>query len=150
MPIRTCLEPIIVRRTVEELAVTNFWPQYTALRVAFLDGDEFLRGKVRQFAVQWNEFSNVTSHFVDAPAEAEIRVAFEPNNRSWSALGTDALNQAWFPTNSMNFGWFTPETADLEFERASPPGFSLSCLRIPCVRLAPCAIACNNSYPCRR
>ena len=130
MPIRICLEPIIVRRIVEELAVTNFWPQRTPLRVAFLGGDEFLRGKVRQFAVQWNEFSNVAFHFVDDAAQAEIRVAFEPNNRSWSALGTDALNKTWFPTNTMNFGWFTPETADTEFERVIVHefGHALGCI----------------------
>jgi len=129
-PIRVCLERAVPLQRAEELALTNFWPQQTALRVGFLGGNDFLRGKVRQFAVQWNEFSSVTFGFVDDGQPAEIRVAFEPDGTSWSALGTDALNAEWFPANTMNFGWFTPETDDAEFERVIVHefGHALGCI----------------------
>lgn len=130
MAIHTCVEPIVLVRSAEELAVTNFWPQHKLLRVSFLGGSEFLRSKVKQFAVQWNEFSNVAFHFVDDGEPAEIRVAFEPDGTSWSALGTDALNKTWFPANTMNFGWFTPHTSDTEFERVIVHefGHALGCI----------------------
>jgi len=88
LPVRTCVEPIITVQSAKKLAMSKFWwPQRTSIRVRFVGGDDYLRAKERQYAVQWNDFSNLSFHFVGDREKAEICVAFEPNNQSWSALG---------------------------------------------------------------
>ena len=61
--------------------------------------------------------------------DAEIRIAFRPEEGSWSRLGTDALV---FPQSqwTMNFGWLTPTTLDVEYSRVviHEFGHALSCI----------------------
>jgi serralysin len=126
--IGVCVEKVS-RPRAQELAMTNFWAQNKTLRVKFMGGDAAIQKKVKDYALQWNEFSNVSFQFV-SDGDAEIRVAFRPTNSSWSALGTDALNIQWFPNETMNFGWLTATTDDDEYSRVvlHEFGHALGCI----------------------
>jgi hypothetical protein len=126
--VKVCVERIS-RTKAQELAMTNFWAQNKALRVKFLGGDATIQTKVKNYALQWNEYSNVTLRFVDDD-DSEIRVAFRPDGSSWSAIGTDALNLQWFPNETINFGWLTLSTPDEEYSRVvlHEFGHALGCI----------------------
>lgn len=105
------------------------WLPGQKLRVRFLDGDEFLRSKVRQFAQIWEQYANIDFVFVDS-GPAEIRVSFElEKGAAWSFVGkaslTSSVRRRGATTEtyyggdgaSMNFGWFGRGTSDTEFRR---------------------------------
>ena len=65
------------------------WPPGTTVRVRFLEGDPELQKRVQGVAEGWTgpEMANLQWQFGDDP-DADIRVAFEQGNGSWSYLGT--------------------------------------------------------------
>jgi hypothetical protein len=75
--------------------------------------------------------ANIKFKFV-ASGEAEIRIAFMANDGSWSAVGRDALNRAYFPAHqpTMNYGWLTETTSDDEYSRVvlHEFGHALGCI----------------------
>lgn len=83
------------------------WTNGQTLRIGFLDGDDWQKGQVRQYAVEWCRYANLTFAF-DPPLNSpcEILISFmEPG--SWSQLGTYSLLKTALPIPeaSMNFGW---------------------------------------------
>jgi hypothetical protein len=64
--------------------------------------------------------------------DAEIRISFQADPGSWSAVGTDALVESYFPKYqpTMNFGWLEDNSADAEYERvvAHEFGHALGCV----------------------
>ena len=75
-----------------------------------------LRTRIQRYASEWSKWGNVSLRFVADPMAADIRVAVEADNLSWSQIGRDALNvQA--PDKTMNFGWLTDATDDGEVSR---------------------------------
>jgi hypothetical protein len=104
------------------------WQNGRTLHVRFLDGKPEIQAKVKQFAVQWCDFANIGIQFDNSP-DAEIRVAFTPNKGSWSYMGTDNLS---IPRDqqTMNFGWFGPDTDDEEYSRTviHEFGHALGCI----------------------
>jgi Matrixin len=82
------------------------WPKGSTLRCRFLDGSTKMQAKVRKLAKGWEKHAKVKLQFV-ASGAAEIRISFYADDGSWSALGRDALNAAYFPLHqpTMNFGW---------------------------------------------
>jgi hypothetical protein len=104
------------------------WQNGRTLRVYFMGGHQAIRQKVMSYAVGWMNHANVRLEFVDDPT-AEIRVAFQLGDGSWSYLGTDALTiPAHLPT--MNYGWLTSTTADDEYSRVvlHEFGHALGCI----------------------
>lgn len=105
----------------EKLALvkSKLWRNGRTLRVRFLDGSDFLRAKVKEYAAKWTEHANLHFDFTSDP-RAEIRVSFrfDPGS-SWSAVGTDALVERYFPRHqpTMNFGWFDDSTDEKELSR---------------------------------
>jgi hypothetical protein len=101
------------------LVKRKMWANGRTLRVRFLDGSDFLRRKVVEYANAWTEHANLRFDFGNDP-RAEIRVSFtfDPGS-SWSALGTDALVDRYFPRHqpTMNFGWFEDATPEAELRR---------------------------------
>ncbi len=95
----------------------KFWPAHQrVLHVRFLGGDPRLHGRIARIASQWSQHAHVRFVFDNAP-DAVIRIGFE-RGASWSYIGTDALDPTLdddAPT--MNFGWFTPATANDELQR---------------------------------
>jgi hypothetical protein len=82
------------------------WKNGRVLGVAFLDGDSSQKHKVMKNAQEWCRFANIKFDF-NAGAQAEIRISFQVDPGSWSAVGTDCLVTEAFPPGAptMNFGW---------------------------------------------
>jgi hypothetical protein len=106
----------------ERLALVKrkMWRNGRTLAVKFLDGSPKLREKVQQYAARWTEHANLAFDFSGTSRRPEIRISFsfDPGS-SWSALGTDALVERYFPRHqpTMNFGWFDDQTPDEELSR---------------------------------
>lgn len=104
------------------------WMPGRTLRVGFMGGDAFVQNKVKDYAKQWSGYANLGLEFVNDP-NADIRVAFQPGEGSWSWIGTEALV---IPKNepTMNLGWLTRGTPDEEYSRVvlHEFGHALGCL----------------------
>lgn len=110
--------------------VTRMWKPGKTLRVRFLGGSDFVRSKVKQYAVVWSKYANIHFQFID-DGYAEIRVGFEREGSSWCALGTDCLNPYYGPNDrTMNFGLFTDDTGDDDFSNTTIHefGHALGCI----------------------
>ncbi len=94
------------------------WPDGHRLKCRFLDGTPVQRQRVMQCAKKWEAYADIHIDFVDTMDE-QVRIAFMPGQGSWSAVGTDALNAAYFPKHqpTMNFGWLVDNTEDKEYDR---------------------------------
>jgi hypothetical protein len=94
------------------------WKPGRTLGIRFLDGSKTQRSKTQQFAKEWLQYANVRMKF-DAGSQAEIRISFEADPGSWSAVGTDCLLHDAFPVTdpTMNFGWLQDDTEDKEYRR---------------------------------
>jgi hypothetical protein len=101
----------------EKAAVLNGvkWGTGTTVTVRFMEGDLDLRERVKAVAREWMQHANVNLSFVNED-DANIRIAFEQGNGSWSYLGTDATK---IPMDqpTMNYGWLTPDSPDDELRR---------------------------------
>ena len=62
------------------------WPNGSTLRVRFLGGTAAQQQIVKQFAPKWSDHANINFDFSNAP-NAELRIAFDPNDGAWSYLG---------------------------------------------------------------
>jgi hypothetical protein len=104
------------------------WKPGRTLRVRFLEGDPEVQRKVEAVAHGWEQYANIKFAFGTDPA-AEVRIAFDPTDGSWSYIGTDILgiaaNQA-----TMNLGWLTPATPAEEYARVvlHEFGHTLGCI----------------------
>ncbi|WP_437298042.1 M12 family metallopeptidase [Sorangium sp. So ce426] len=96
------------------------WRPGKRLRIRFLDGSATMRQKVAHYAREWTRYANITFDFDDSDY-SEIRISFYADRGSWSALGTDALVQQYFPLHqpTMNFGWLRDNTDDAEYSRVT-------------------------------
>ncbi len=92
------------------------WMNGSTLHVRFLGGTAAQHALVREQAGWWTAVANLTFVFDDAP-NAEIRIAFDPDDGAWSYVGTDCrsipLDQ---PT--MNLGFMDGGTVAHEFGHA--------------------------------
>jgi hypothetical protein len=93
------------------------WPAGTQVSIRFMQGDPTLRERVERVAQEWTgpQMANLGLKFVDDP-DADIRIAFQRGNGSWSYLGTMCRE---IPVNrpTMNYGWLTPDSGDDELRR---------------------------------
>jgi hypothetical protein len=92
------------------------WKTGQTITIAFIGGDPRVKTRVRQHAEVWLQFANLKFQWVDDPAQAMIRIAFDMNDGSWSYIGTDALTIK-APKPTMNYGWLEPDTAEDEYRR---------------------------------
>jgi hypothetical protein len=98
------------------LEFRKMWINGSTLRVRFMGGTAAQRASVREQAQRWTEHANLTFEFSEA-ADAEIRIAFDPDDGAWSYIGTDAKRIAQNqPT--MNIGFEDGGTAAHEFGHA--------------------------------
>lgn len=100
------------------LVASKRWGPGFTLRCRFLDGSAKMQKKVRTLCRQWEKYANVAIKFV-SKGPAEVRISFYADDGSWSAVGRDALNTAYFPPHlpTMNFGWVRDDS-DPEEDRA--------------------------------
>lgn len=98
------------------IVISKMWPNGSTLRVRFMGGTAAQKNLARQQALWWTQHANLTFEFNDAP-DAEIRVAFNPNDGAWSYIGTDCKG---IPLNepTMNLGFMNGGTAAHEFGHA--------------------------------
>ena len=122
-------DPIAVAR----MAVINQkkWDNGYNLRCRFLDGDSQQQDNVAKKAKIWEQYANVQLSFGDDP-DSEVRISFQADPGSWSAIGTDCLVTSYFPQYqpTMNFGWLRDDTDDQEYERVVVHefGHALGCI----------------------
>jgi serralysin len=93
------------------------WQSGTQVQVQFMEGAPSLRERVEQVAQSWTgpEMANLGLKFGDG-GSADVRIAFEQGNGSWSYLGTMCQQiPAGQPT--MNYGWLTEDSSDDELRR---------------------------------
>jgi hypothetical protein len=92
------------------------WMNGSTLRVRFIGGAATEQAVAKEQAAWWGAVANLRFDFNNA-ANAEIRIAFDPNDGAWSYVGTDSrsipLDQ---PT--MNLGFLDGGTAAHEFGHA--------------------------------
>lgn len=93
------------------------WDPGTAITVAFLEGDESLRTRVREVAETWAgpDMANLFFNWVGG-TDGDIRIAFKQGAGSWSYLGT-VCREIDPPDPTMNYGWLTPDSPDDELKR---------------------------------
>ena len=74
------------------------------------------QAKAQEQALWWTQFANLQFNFNNVP-DAEIRIAFDPNDGAWSYIGTDNRG---IPNNqpTMNLGFLDGGTAGHEFGHA--------------------------------
>ena len=91
------------------------WGSGFTLRCRFLDGSAKMQKKVRTLAKGWEKFANIKLKFVTKGPE-EVRISFYADAGTWSAVGRDALNAAYFPVHqpTMNFGWVRDDSDPVE------------------------------------
>jgi hypothetical protein len=93
----------------------KLWPAGTALRVRFLAGDAALHERVIHKARAWLQPGmQLDIRPAKRGERAEVRVAFDEQGGSWSAVGTDSL---LYPPSqpSMNLGWARLDTPEEDF-----------------------------------
>jgi hypothetical protein len=115
-----------------ELALVSqkMWKPGRTLRIRFLDGEPAVHARIEEHAREWLDHANLEFEFGDDP-DAEIRISFTRRGY-WSALGTDALVEQYFPRTepTMNFGGFSMSTPDEEYARVvlHEFGHALGCI----------------------
>jgi hypothetical protein len=94
------------------------WKPGRTLGIRFLDGSKTQRSQTEHYASVWEQYANVKMKF-DAGPKAEVRISFEADPGSWSAVGTDCLLREVFPLAepTMNFGWLRDDTELEEYRR---------------------------------
>ena len=94
----------------------KLWPNGSTLRVRFMGGTAAQHDLAKEQAGWWTQHANLNFDFNDA-SDAEIRIAFDPNDGAWSYVGTDASEQSPnVPT--MNLGFTDGGTPAHEFGHA--------------------------------
>ncbi len=86
----------------------KMWEPGETIAVSFdiIGGSLYLIDLVKQFAKEWEMYSNIKIEFVPNLTDGKIRVGFKEGAGSYSMIGRDAL-LAPVSQNTMNFGWLT-------------------------------------------
>ena len=112
------LMPATVEGKTRAALLNEFkWVSGTQIGVRFVDGDPHLHDRVRAVAEEWSgpTMANIGLRFLD-DGDADIRIAFEEGDGSWSYLGT-MCQQIPTPEPTMNYGWLTSDSSDDELRR---------------------------------
>jgi hypothetical protein len=93
------------------------WQNGSTVSVKFVGGTPELQRRVREAAEGWlydndanRPLANLSFNFVPG-GEADVRIAFEQGDGSWSYIGT-VCQQIPQHQPTMNFGWLTPDSSD--------------------------------------
>ena len=95
------------------------WPSKQVLGIRFLDGSAKQRALVKKYAAEWLPLIGTLSFDWSAGVGAQVRISFEADPGSWSAVGTDCLHTEYFKKSepTMNFGWLRDDTDEAEYRR---------------------------------
>lgn len=109
--------------------ISKEWKKGRRITVSFLGGKKEVKDRIIRHAKTWMDYANIEFDFTPRKKPADVRIAFDANDGSWSLMGTDVLSEdKTLPT--MNFGWLTPTTNDLEYSRVvlHEFGHTLGCI----------------------
>lgn len=100
------------------VVISKKWPAGSTLKCLFLDGTAKMQKKVQAISHEWEQHESIKFKYVKS-GTADIRISFYADAGSWSAVGRDALNEAYFPAHqpTMNYGWLRDDTPDDEYKR---------------------------------
>jgi serralysin len=105
------------------------WKNGRRLTVSFMGGKKQVKDRIIKHAKIWMEYANIEFDFTPRKTPGNVRIAFNENDGSWSQMGTNILStDKKEPT--MNFGWLTPKTDDMEYNRVvlHEFGHTLGCI----------------------
>jgi Astacin (Peptidase family M12A) len=94
---------------------TTKWTNGTTIKVKFIGGSEFVRNKIEYYSKQWENYANINFLFVQ-DGSADIIISFEPGIGSFSHVGMDSRIVASQGKRSMNFGWFSDKSEEIDFK----------------------------------
>lgn len=80
----------------------NKWTPGITLKVSFINGSDWQKQKVKQYAVGWCQYANVKFDFITY-GTGDVRVSFDKKG-SYSYIGLDAKNRKT-DEETMNLGW---------------------------------------------
>ncbi len=109
--------------------ISKEWKKGRRLTVSFMSGKKEVKDRITRHAKVWMDYANIEFDFTPRKKPADVRIAFDTKGGSWSLVGTQILSQDKSkPT--MNFGWLTSTTDDLEYNRVvlHEFGHTLSCI----------------------
>lgn len=91
------------------------WPKGTTLKVRFMKGTPALHARVMAAARSWLVAGVKLDMVLAQPGEAaQLRIAFDPDDGSWSYIGLD--NLGILPSHpTMNLGWAALDTPEEDF-----------------------------------
>lgn len=109
--------------------INKEWKKGRRLTVSFMGGKKEVKDRIIRHAKIWMDYANIEFDFTPRKKPGDVRIAFDTNDGSWSLMGTQILSEDKAdPT--MNFGWLTPTTDDLEYNRVvlHEFGHTLGCI----------------------
>jgi hypothetical protein len=121
MSFHVCTDLTADPRLAPRLAVdtSKVWKPGQVIRIAFLGGTNTQRQKTIEYAEKWLEFANLDFEWRTAKDihRAQIRIAFQRGQGSWSFVGRDALSIKNLDQPTLNLGWLCDGTDDMEWSR---------------------------------
>ncbi|MET4559854.1 M12 family metallopeptidase [Lysinibacillus parviboronicapiens] len=127
--VKVCIDKIPSNLSKEISLINQYkWEPGQTIHVRFLEGVPEVKEKVKKHAKRWEQYANIKLEFGNNP-DAEIRIAFDMNDGSWSYIGTSCKEVAKNePT--MNYGWLQPDTPEVEYSRVvlHEFGHALGCI----------------------
>lgn len=105
------------------------WKNGRRITVSFMGGRKEVKDRIIRHAKIWMDYANIEFDFTARKTPGDVRIAFDKNDGSWSLMGTDVLSEDK-ANPTMNFGWLTPTTDDLEYNRVvlHEFGHTLGCI----------------------
>jgi serralysin len=109
--------------------ISTEWKNGRRLTVSFMGGKKQVIDRIIRHAKIWMDHANIEFDFTPRKTPGNVRIAFDEDGGCWSLTGTEILSEDKAkPT--MNFGWLTPRTDDLEYSRVvlHEFGHTLGCI----------------------
>jgi serralysin len=105
-------KPVGAGTTKAALQKDSKWKAGDAITVAFLGGDDKLKQRIIEVAKRWTApgLANLRLQFND-DEDADVRIAFQQGNGSWSTVGTTCRNRPK-GTATMNYGWIDAASSE--------------------------------------
>jgi len=111
------------------MVIGSQWQNGRVLTVAFMGGNKTVKERIQKHAKVWMDYANVELDFTVRKKPADIRIAFDEKDGSWSYIGTE---NTVISTNepTMNYGWLEAKTPDEEYHRTvlHEFGHALGCI----------------------
>ena len=92
------------------------WPRGSVITIKFIGGDPVLHQRIKSVAFEWFALARSLRFVFVSSGSADIRIAFQQGNGSWSYLGT-TCRKIPLERATLNFGWLRPDSPDSELRQ---------------------------------